>query len=79
MSDYTCTTTQATIHRQKALGEIAGALIFGALMLFLRGLLLGVCAGWLVPSLVLTYPQWLLIALTFRLLIIRSVRINSRE
>lgn len=61
----------------EAAGKMAGVLIFGASMLLLRGWLLSVCAGWLLPGLALTFPQWILVAWTFRLLIIRSVYINK--
>lgn len=61
----------------EAAGKMAGSLIFSAGMLLLRGWLLSVCAGWLLPGLTLTFPQWILVAWTFRLLIIRSVYINT--
>ena len=58
-------------------GKIAGSLIVSAGTLLLRGWLLSVCAGWLLPGLTLTFPQWILVTWTFRLLIARSVYINK--
>jgi len=69
-----------TVNLEEAIetaGRMAGSLIFSAGMLLLRGWLLSVCAGWLYPGLVLTFPQWILVVWTFRLLIIRSVYINK--
>jgi len=50
-------------------GEILGLLVSAALGSALNGWLLSICASFLFPSLFLTFPQWWLLALTFRSLI----------
>jgi hypothetical protein len=51
------------------LGEILGLLVAAALSSALNGWLLSICASFLFPSFFLTFPQWWLLALTFRSLI----------
>ena len=53
-------------------GEISGLLVAAALGSALNGWLLSICASFLFPSFFLTFPQWWLLALTFRSLIGRS-------
>jgi hypothetical protein len=50
-------------------GEILGLLVSAALGSALNGWLLSICAAFLFPSFFLTFPQWWLLALTFRFLI----------
>jgi hypothetical protein len=50
-------------------GEIFGLLVSAALGSALNGWLLSICASFLFPSFFLTFPQWWLLALTFRSLI----------
>jgi uncharacterized membrane protein YkgB len=51
------------------LGEIFGLLVAAALGSALNGWLLSICASFLFLSFFLTFPQWWLLALTFRSLI----------
>jgi hypothetical protein len=54
------------------LGEIFGLLVAAALGSALNGWLLSICAAFLFPSFFLTFPQWWLLAFTFRFLISSS-------
>jgi hypothetical protein len=47
-------------------GEIFGLLVAAALSSALNGWLLSICASFLFPSFFLTFPQWWLLAFTFR-------------
>jgi hypothetical protein len=53
-------------------GEILGLLVSAALGSALNGWLLSICAAFLFPSFFLTFPQWWLLAFTFRFLISSS-------
>jgi hypothetical protein len=50
-------------------GELFSLLLAAALNSALNGWLLSICAAFLFPSFFLTFPQWWLLALTFRSLI----------
>jgi hypothetical protein len=53
-------------------GELFGLLIGVAIGSALNGWLLSLCAAFLFPSFFLTFPQWWLLAFTFRALISQS-------
>ena len=54
------------------LGELVGLFFVAALNSALNGWLLSICAAFLFPSFFLTFPQWWLLAFTFRFLISSS-------
>jgi len=53
-------------------GELFGLLVAAALSSALNGWLLSLCASFLFPSFFLTFPQWWLLAFTFRAMIGQS-------
>ena len=53
-------------------GELVGLFFAAALNSALNGWLLSLCAAFLFPSFFLTFPQWWLLAFTFRALISQS-------
>jgi hypothetical protein len=56
----------------KKRGELVGLFFAAALNSALNGWLLSLCAAFLFPSFFLTFPQWWLLAFTFRALISQS-------
>ena len=53
-------------------GELFGLLISAAISSALNGWLLSLCAAFLFPSFFLTFPQWWLLAFTFRVMIAQN-------
>jgi hypothetical protein len=53
----------------ETLGELFGLLVAAAMSSALNGWLLSICASFFFPSFLLTFPQWWLLAFTFRALI----------
>ena len=53
-------------------GELFGLFLTAAIVSALNGWLLSLCAAFLFPSFFLTFPQWWLLAFTFRALIGQS-------
>jgi len=53
-------------------GELFGLFLTAAIGSALNGWLLSLCAGFLFPSFFLTFPQWWLLAFTFRAMIGQS-------
>jgi len=53
-------------------GELFGLLISVAIGSALNGWLLSLCAAFLFPSFFLTFPQWWLLAFTFRAMIAQN-------
>ena len=53
-------------------GELFGLLLTAAIGSALNGWLLSLCAAFLFPSFFLTFPQWWLLAFTFRAMIGQS-------
>ena len=53
-------------------GELFGLFLTAAIGSALKGWLLSICASFLFPSFFLTFPQWWLLAFTFRAMIGQS-------
>ena len=53
-------------------GELFGLFLLAAIVSALNGWLLSLCAAFLFPSFFLTFPQWWLLAFTFRAMIGQS-------
>ena len=53
----------------EALGKLLGVIVFGFMLVCLRGYLLMLCASWLAPFLVLPFWQWAVISFTIRIMI----------
>lgn len=56
-----------------AIGAAVGALVYEAAITCLRAWLLGVAVGLLAPSIVLTFWQWIIVAIAIRLMLANTV------